>query len=46
VGEVSFGGALDFERLRLSFVHVIRSREYQTQPGFDQFGTLSLAVNL
>lgn len=46
VGEVSFGGALDFERFRLSFVHVIRSREYQTQPGFDQFGTLSLAVNL
>jgi lipid A 3-O-deacylase len=46
VGEVSFGGALDYERFRLSFVHVIRSREYQTQPGFDQFGTLSLAVNL
>ena len=46
VGEVSFGGALDFERFRLSFVHVIRSREYRTQPGFDQFGTLSLAVNL
>lgn len=46
VGEVSFGGALDFERFRLSFVHVIRSREYKTQPGFDQFGTLSLAVNL
>lgn len=46
VGEVSLGGALDFERFRLSFVHVIRSREYKTQPGFDQFGTLSLAVNL
>jgi len=46
VGEVSFGGALDFERFRLSFVHVIRSREYRTQAGFDQFGTLSLAVNL
>ena len=46
VGEVSFGGALDFERFRLSFVHVIRSPEYKTQPGFDQFGTLSLAVNL
>jgi len=46
VGEASFGGALDFERFRLSFVHVIRSREYRTQPGFDQFGTLSLAVNL
>lgn len=45
VGEVSFGGALDFERFRLAFVHVIRSREYKTQPGFDQFGTLSLAVN-
>ena len=46
VGEMSFGGALDFERFRLSFVHVIRSREYQTQAGFDQFGTLSLAVNM
>jgi hypothetical protein len=45
VGEASFGGALDFERFRLAFVHVIRSREYRTQPGFDQFGTLSLAVN-
>jgi lipid A 3-O-deacylase len=46
VGEVSLGGALDFERFRLSFVHVIRSREYRTQAGFDQFGTLSLAVNM
>lgn len=46
VGEMSFGGALDFERFRLSFVHVIRSREYRTQAGFDQFGTLSLAVNM
>ncbi|MEO8894407.1 MAG: lipid A-modifier LpxR family protein, partial [Rhizomicrobium sp.] len=46
VGEVSFGGALDLEQFRLSFVHVIRSREYRTQSGFDQFGTLSLAVKL
>ncbi len=46
VGEVSVGGALAFRDFRLSFVHVFRSREYRTQQGFDQFGTLCLSVNM
>lgn len=46
VGDVSAGAALAFKRFRLSFMHVFRSREYRTQNGFDQFGTLSLSVSL
>jgi hypothetical protein len=46
VGDVSAGAALAFRRFRLSFMHVFRSREYRTQNGFDQFGTLALSLNL
>ncbi len=46
VGELAMGGALTYDRFRLSFVHVIRTREYKLQSGFDQFGTLCLSVNL
>jgi len=46
VGDVSAGGAVAFRRFRLSFMHVFRSREYRTQNGFDQFGTLALSMNL
>ena len=45
VGELAMGGALTFERFRLSFVHVIRTREYKLQTGYDEFGTLCLSVN-
>lgn len=46
VGELAMGGALTYDRFRLSFVHIIRTREYKLQSGFDQFGTLCLSVNL
>ena len=45
VGEFSAGGALAFEKFRISFVHVFRSQEYRAQKGWDQFGTISLSVN-
>jgi hypothetical protein len=45
VGDVSAGAALAFKRFRLSFMHVFRSREYRTQNGFDEFGTLALSLN-
>lgn len=46
VGDLSAGAALAFRRFRLSFMHVFRSREYRTQNGFDEFGTLALSLSL
>ena len=45
VGDLSVGGAIAFPDFRLSFVHMFRSREYASQKGADQFGTLSLSAN-
>jgi lipid A 3-O-deacylase len=46
VGDLVVGGAIAFEFFRLSFAHTFRSREYVQQNEFDEFGTLSLSVNL
>ena len=46
VGDFIAGGAVTFEQFQLSFVHTFRSREYSGQKDFDEFGTLSLSVNL
>ena len=46
VGDLTFGAALTFDSFRLSFTHVIRSREYKTQQSQDQFGAVDLTVRL
>jgi lipid A 3-O-deacylase len=46
VGDFIAGGAIAFNQFQLSFVHTFRSREYTGQKDFDEFGTLSLSVNL
>ena len=38
VGDLVFGAAVTFNFARLAFSHVIRTREYKTQGGDDQYG--------
>jgi hypothetical protein len=44
VGDLVLGAAVTFDSARLAFTHVIRSREYKTQRGDDQYGAVDLTV--
>ncbi len=44
VGDLQYGVVLDWPSIRLSYTHVLRSREYRTQSGRDDYGALSLSV--
>lgn len=44
VGDFQFGFALTWQDVRLSYTHVLRSREFEEQDGRDDFGALSLSV--
>jgi lipid A 3-O-deacylase len=44
VGDLQFGLAMDWRDMRLSYTHVIRSREFRTQDGDDQFGAFVVSV--
>jgi hypothetical protein len=44
VGDLQFGAALTWRNLRLSYTHVLRTREFETQDDTDDFGALSLSV--
>jgi hypothetical protein len=44
VGELQFGLVLTWGRVRLSYTHVLASREFTTQPGNTQFGVASVSV--
>ena len=46
VGDLEIGAALAFERWRLSFTHVFRSKEFKTQASADQFGAINLSFRL
>jgi lipid A 3-O-deacylase len=43
VGDFEFGAAITFDRLRIAFTHVTRSREYKTQTKADQFGAVDVS---
>jgi hypothetical protein len=43
VADFQFGAAIQGDTWRLSFTHVIRTREYRTQPKSDQFGAINLS---
>jgi hypothetical protein len=43
VGDLEFGWVLAYRRWRVAFTHVFRTKEYHTQPGVDQFGSVSLS---
>ena len=44
VGDLVTGAAITFDFARLAFTHVIRSREYRTQKGDDQYGAIDLTL--
>lgn len=44
VGDLVLGAAVTFDWARLAFTHVIRSREYKTQHGDDQYGAVDLTM--
>jgi lipid A 3-O-deacylase len=44
VGDLQFGFVMDWQALRISYTHVIRSEEFATQHGADDFGSLSISV--
>jgi lipid A 3-O-deacylase len=46
VGDVVFGAALETEWGRLAFTHDVRTKEFKTQNGSDQFGAVSLTIGL
>lgn len=44
VGDLQFGIALTWHNVRLSYTHVLRTREFETQGKADDFGAFSLTV--
>ncbi|NJC87115.1 MAG: lipid A deacylase LpxR family protein [Desulfuromonas sp.] len=44
VGDLQFGLVLDWPSARLSYTHVLRTKEFRTQKGNDDFGAISLSV--
>ncbi|MFZ2224197.1 MAG: lipid A deacylase LpxR family protein [Candidatus Deferrimicrobium sp.] len=44
VGDLQFGMVLDLSDVRLSYTHVFRTREFQTQGSEDNFGSICLSV--
>ncbi|MET4701577.1 lipid A 3-O-deacylase [Constrictibacter sp. MBR-5] len=41
VGELQAGLVVTFANMRLGYTHVLRSKEFETQDGFDEFGALT-----
>jgi len=44
VGDLQYGFAVSWRNLRLSYTHVLRTKEYDGQNGGDDFGAVSLSV--
>lgn len=44
VGDLQFGLVLDWRDVRLSYTHVLRTREFRTQKAADDFGAISVSV--
>lgn len=44
VGDLQFGIALTWRNVRLSYTHVLRTREFETQDEADEFGAFTLSV--
>jgi len=44
VGDFQFGLVLDLSNIRLSYTHVLRTHEFRTQEGNDDFGAITLSV--
>jgi hypothetical protein len=46
VGDLQFGIVLDWPFTRLSYTHVFRIHEFTTLESSDNFGAMSVSVNL
>jgi len=46
VGDFELGAALTFNFMQVTFTHVIRTKEYRTQPRPDQFGAINVSFKL
>jgi lipid A 3-O-deacylase len=46
IGDLQFGVVFDWPEVRLSYTHVLRTREFANQDTDDQFGALSISVKL
>lgn len=46
VGDLQFGLVLDWQDIRLSYTHVIRTREFTGQDSQDEFGSLTLSLKI
>ena len=46
VGDLELGAALTFNVMQVTFTHVIRTKEYQTQTTPDQFGAINVSFKL
>lgn len=44
VGDLQFGIALTWSNVRLSYTHVLRTREFETQDETDDFGAFSVSI--
>lgn len=44
VGDLQYGIVLNWPSIRLSYTHVLRSREYRTQAHRDEYGTVSVSM--
>lgn len=44
VGDLQFGGALTWRDVRLSYTHVLRTKEFKSQRARDDFGSISISV--
>jgi hypothetical protein len=45
VGDFQFGIVVAYRSVRLSYTHVLRSREFDTQRASDEFGAVSISVS-
>jgi len=44
IGDLQWGVVLEWPKVRLSYTHILRSREYESQTAGDEFGAISLSV--
>jgi lipid A 3-O-deacylase len=45
VGDLQWGAVLAWRRVRASYTHVVRTREFETQVAHDEFGAVSLSMS-
>jgi hypothetical protein len=44
VGDIQFGFVVDWKKIRVSYTHLFRSKEFTTQEENHDFGALRIAI--